>query len=86
MIKGINRSIIEVNDTGSVYYERAILVIKPEFASVQREILEKEARKILGEMGAPSSLGKGKSKAKNIALLISSAVIGAVITAVCFML
>ena len=30
MIKGINRSIIEVLDTGSVYYERAWLVIKPE--------------------------------------------------------
>lgn len=86
MIKGINRSIIEVNDTGSVYYERAILVIKPEFASVQREVLEKEAKKILGEMGAPSSLNKGKTKARNIIIPILSAVAGAVITILCFML
>ena len=46
MIKGINRSIIEVLDTGSVYYERALLVIKPEYASAQRELLEQEAKKL----------------------------------------
>lgn len=86
MIKGINRSIIEVNDTGNVYYERAILVIKPEYASVQRDILENEAKKILAEMGAPSSLKHGKSKAKKIALLISSALVGALITAMFFMI
>lgn len=86
MIKGINRSIIEVSETGSVYYERAILVIKPEYASVQRDVLENEARKILGEMGAPSSLKRGHSKIKKAALLILSASVGAFITALCFML
>ena len=36
MLKGINHSVIEVNDTGNEYYERAILMIRPEYASAQR--------------------------------------------------
>ena len=86
MIKGINHSIIEVNDTGNEYYERAILIIKPEYASVQHDILEKEARKILSEMDAPSSLKKTKSKGKTTALFISAALLGAAITALCFLI
>lgn len=64
MIKGINRSIIEVLDTGSVYYERALLVIKPEYASAQRELLEQEAKKLLENMGEPSSLKRSKKRFK----------------------
>ena len=53
MIRGINRQIIDVQDTGSTYYERAYLVVKPEFASAERELLEKEARKVLKNMEHP---------------------------------
>ena len=45
MIKGINRTIIEVTDTGNIYYERALLVLKPEYTDVNRSLLEKEAKK-----------------------------------------
>ena len=45
MIKGINHTMIELNDTENEYYERAILIVKPEYASVQRAILEDEAKK-----------------------------------------
>ena len=43
MIKGINRTIIEVTDTGNIYYERALLVLKPEYTDVNRSLLEKDA-------------------------------------------
>ena len=86
MIKGINHSIIEVNNTGNEYYERAILIIKPEYASVQHDILEKEARKILSEMSAPSSLKRNKNTAKKIVLFISAAMLGAAVTALCFLI
>lgn len=56
MIKGVNRHIIEITETENQYYERALLVIKPEYASVERELLEKEARKVLKDLGAPSSI------------------------------
>ena len=53
LIRGVNRHIIEVTDTGNAYYERALLVIKPEYASAERDLLEREARKVLRSMGVP---------------------------------
>ena len=38
MIKGINRQVIEIMDTGNLYYERALLVVRPEFASTIENI------------------------------------------------
>ena len=64
MIRGISRQIIEVQETGNVYYERAYLVVKPEYASAEREILEKEARKILKQMDAPSGMKRLGNKWK----------------------
>ena len=61
MIKGINRQVIEVLDAGNIYYERALLVVRPEFAAAQREVLEKEARHMLGKMRAPSAIKKKKA-------------------------
>ena len=50
MIRGVSRQIIEVKETGNVYYERAYLVVRPEYARAERELLEKEARKILRKL------------------------------------
>ena len=56
MIKGINRQIIELETTSSTYYEKAWLVIKPEYANLQQQLLEKEAKKMLKDMDVPSSM------------------------------
>ncbi len=56
MIKGINNSVIEVSDIGNKYYNRAILFLRPEYANTQKNLLEKEARKILKNMDTPSKL------------------------------
>jgi len=62
VIKGINHSMIELNETGNEYYERAILIIKPEYASLQRALLEREARKMLRNMDAPAVIKNRKRK------------------------
>ncbi len=77
MIRGISRSIIEVTETGSQYYERALLVIKPEYASVQHELLEREAKRLLNEMGAPSALKTRKSHWKKILFACAFTLLGA---------
>lgn len=56
MIKGISHQIIEVTDTQNRYYERALLILRPEYASVSREILEKEAKKLLNKMDTVSAV------------------------------
>ena len=40
MIKGINRNVIEVTKTDNIYYERAILILRPEFTGEEKRILE----------------------------------------------
>ena len=44
MIKGVNRQVIEVVDTGSPYFERAILIINPRSAASQSAICGEAAR------------------------------------------
>ncbi|MCI9575531.1 MAG: hypothetical protein HFJ84_02410 [Clostridiales bacterium] len=83
MIRGINRQIIDVQDTGSTYYERAYLVVKPEFASAERELLEKEARKVLKSMDAPSGMKRANTKLAWFIRLLAAAGLGAGIMAIC---
>lgn len=78
MLKGINHSIIEVNDTGNEYYERAILIIKPEYSSVERSILEYEARQLLREFDAPSAFRIKKKKLPPVLTATFIALLGCV--------
>lgn len=83
MIKGINRQIIEVTKTDNVYYERALLVVRPQFTGAERQILEREARKMLKEMNAPSILKSKKQLLRKVLSFLLPAIAGAVI-AFCF--
>lgn len=47
MIKGINRQIIEVIDTGNPYFERALLVVRPGFSDVEPGRLHEEAQRVV---------------------------------------
>lgn len=47
MIKGVNRQMIEVTDTGNPYFERALLVVRPECMDQQDGRLHEEAQKLL---------------------------------------
>lgn len=38
MIKGVNRQIIEVMDTGNPYFERALLVVRPAIPTRNRPV------------------------------------------------
>lgn len=79
MIKGINRQIIEINDTGNTYYEKAWLVVRPEFDSAQKELLEREAAQLMKAIQAPSSFQKKNVKVRQWIKLFISAAAGAVL-------
>ena len=53
MIKGVNRQMIEVTQTDSPFYERALFVVKPEYAG--DEALHREAIQVMERLGAPSA-------------------------------
>lgn len=47
MIKGVNKNIVEINDTGNIYFERAVLYVSPEMSDVPYSHLLKEANEYL---------------------------------------
>ena len=69
MIKGVNRQFIEVCDTGSKYFERALLVVKPEFAISSHEKLKSEAKRMLAEMEPESFRKEQHGRLRRAALI-----------------
>ena len=60
-MRGVNKLIVEIKDTDSEYFDRAILFLKPEKLGTEQSELNESAQKLLDEVrkGAPG----GKSKA-----------------------
>lgn len=77
MIKGINHKVIEVTDTDSVYYERAWLLVSPQYEEAEEAVLRREAKKLLSAIGTPSSI-KGRRTFWYWALRIIPAVLAGV--------
>ena len=57
MLKGVNRQVIEISETGSRYFERAILIVRPEFFGEQAELLHSDARRVVTAYGRPPAYG-----------------------------
>ena len=77
MIKGINKNVIEVSDVESVYYDKAILFIKPQFADIGQEMLEVEAKKILGNIDVTSSIKSKRRMFEKAMIIICTAAVTA---------
>lgn len=76
MIKGVNKQMIEINQTGSLYYEKAFLIVKPEFSSAQQQLLEREALKMLKKMDAPSHYKRRSRLVFKITFALVCALVG----------
>ena len=83
MVKGINRQVLELNDTGSRYFEKAFFFVKPEYSRESESVLRQSALRAVNDgLGVPKSRRqKIKSKVSLFAELLISAGAGAVITA-----
>ena len=56
MIRGVNKQIIEVNETENEYFEKAILFVRASKSDISTGRLRQQATRILGGMGmAPMS-------------------------------
>lgn len=65
MLRGINRSIIEISETESKYFEKILFFVKPEFGSLPPERLDNEAKRMLGAISfTPVGLSRGMSARK----------------------
>ena len=78
MLKGVNRQIIEINDTGNRYFERVLLFVTPGRSDLPENELQAQARhyvSTLGEEKGRVSLRKsfGSKKRKKIIIISASA-------------
>lgn len=87
MIKGINRQIIEILDTGSPYFERALLVVQSGI-DADANALHREAQDILATANGCSHLQRARRRfvLSYVLLGLSCAVLGAMITLFCMMI
>ena len=83
MIKGINHKVIEVTDTDNIYYGKAYLLVRPEYEEVEEAVLRKEAKKLLSQVGTPSSI-KGKRTVWYWFLRLTPAVLSGALAGILF--
>ena len=53
MIKGVNRQVVEVRETGCDYFERIIFFVKPEYACLSEGKIRERASLIAGGTPLP---------------------------------
>ena len=80
MIKGINRQVVEVKETGSEYFERILFFVKPEYASVSEGKIRERAGLIAGRGEKPPvtkhKKGKYAELGRSVLCLLAGALIG----------
>jgi len=82
MIKGVNRNVIEIIDTNSELFERAILFVRPEGRENDPEHLERSARGFLTQTKLKRRILRGKSAFGTALKYIFAASIGAGLAAI----
>ena len=71
MIKGINRQIIEVTDTGNEYFERALLIVRSTCCDTDSNLLHQQAKEMLRHAGTYGGLRINRRKRRLHSLLIA---------------
>ena len=85
MVKGVNKQIIEINDTGNKYFERILLFVSPGKKDLPSELLQTKAKEYVLEFSktmcdsVPLREKIRRKRARKRAIMISAAV--ALITA-----
>lgn len=77
MVKGVNRSIIEISETESQVFERAILFVRPGSQGRQPEQLEEQARRYLGSVGLRVRMLRGPRRGWIFLSYLATAALGA---------
>ena len=53
MIKGVNKQVLEINETQNGFFEKAIFFVKPEYSGMGEGSLKESARKEIENAGKP---------------------------------
>lgn len=82
MTKGINKQVLEIHDTGTEYFEKALLFVKPEYTELGEQSLREKFLDAFSDSRVPRCR---KSRIKGIVTVILTVLLsagaGALITA-----
>ncbi len=81
MIKGINRQVIEISETGGEYFEKVMFFVKPECVSVSEGKLRERANAIAEAGGKPPATKVCRSRWVKALWFLAAAACGAAVTA-----
>lgn len=82
MVKGVNKTIIEINNTGSKYFDRVLLFVNPSHATTPMPFLEHKADELIKNTGIPDFSLKHKKRGRKTVLFFGiAAIIAAAATA-----
>ncbi len=82
MIKGVSRKIVEVNNPNNVYFEKAVLYLKPRMSQLPESMLNKEAEYYVSEMTSHAENIDNKNKFPFSVLCISLSIFILLITTI----
>ena len=77
MIKGVNRQVVEVNETQCEYFEKIMFFIKPEYASVSEGKIRERAGMIADSYTLPPPTKLRRNRYFEVVKLVFSALCGA---------
>ena len=83
MVKGVNRQVLEIHETGCEYFEKALFFVRPEFSAENEGRLKSKALTSVSILSSVPKNRKQKTKSRVLFLadLAASAGVGAIITA-----
>lgn len=71
MLKGVNKTIIEVNNPDSLYFEKAVFYLRPHVRTLPDEISAKEISRYISMIGPVY----GKTRKRRTFLIITAAAV-----------
>lgn len=82
MIKGVNRQVVEVSETGCDYFERVMFFVKPEYAGISEGKIRDRASMIANGGTLPPPTKKPSSRLRRVASYVLAAAVGAIVMAI----
>lgn len=86
MIKGVNRQVVEVNETECDYFEKIMFFVKPEYASLSEGKIRERAGMIASRAGTVPPTRIKRSRLVEALKLGGALLAGALLTAALFAL
>ncbi len=84
MVKGVNKTIIEVNNTGSKVFDRIVFYVSPTCSNLSAKSLNRAVKNFTFQLDERAGRGYKTLRQRHLTRrrIIAAAIVGAVITAV----